>query len=140
MKKTTKKIYITELDKQRLTELVNTFTSADTKDAENLLLLRQELERANIVKSQKVAATVVTMNSRVKLIDLDTGAEKTFQIVYPWQSDVEEGKISVLAPIGTALLGYKKGDTVVWKVPSGFRRLKIEEILYQPEANGNFEE
>jgi regulator of nucleoside diphosphate kinase len=57
--------------------------------------------------------------------------------VFPTEADFAEGKISVLAPIGTAILGYKQGDTIEWSVPSGLRRLKVEEILYQPEAAGD---
>jgi regulator of nucleoside diphosphate kinase len=59
-------------------------------------------------------------------------------LVYPSASDTAAKKISILAPIGTAILGYRAGDTVEWEVPAGVRRLKIEDVLYQPEASGNF--
>jgi regulator of nucleoside diphosphate kinase len=62
----------------------------------------------------------------------------TIQLVFPGEADYEEGRISTMAPIGTALIGYGAGDTVEWEVPAGIRRLKIEEILYQPEAAGQF--
>jgi regulator of nucleoside diphosphate kinase len=59
-------------------------------------------------------------------------------VVFPSEADSEQGKISILAPVGTALLGYRVGDTVEWKLPGGLRRLKIERILYQPEAAGDY--
>ena len=59
--------------------------------------------------------------------------------MFPTEANFSEGKISVLAPIGTAILGYKQGDTIKWPVPSGVRQLKVDEILYQPEAAGNYE-
>ena len=135
-----KKIYITELDKNRLVEMIRTFNSTDTKDKSGITILQQELDRAGVVKSQKVPKNVVTMNSRIRLLNVDTQKEMTFQIVYPWQSNIDDEKISVLSPIGTAVLGYKLGDTIRWKVPAGIRTLRIEEILYQPEANGNYDE
>ena len=81
---------------------------------------------------------VVTMNSRVQLVDLDTGEAMTYTLVFPDDADLRQGKISVLAPIGTAMLGYRVGDTFEWRVPAGLRRLKIEAILYQPEAAGDY--
>ncbi len=140
MKAKTKKIYVTETDMQRLKELVRTFTATETRDKKGLMLLQQELERAQIVTSKKVSQQVVTMNSKVKLLNLSDDKEMTIQVVYPWEVNVDEGKISVLSPIGTAILGYKVGDTIEWMVPVGMRKLRIEEILYQPEASGNYNE
>ncbi|WP_228767808.1 GreA/GreB family elongation factor [Candidatus Velamenicoccus archaeovorus] len=65
---------------------------------------------------------------------MDTGKDEFYQLVYPEDADIEQNKISILAPIGTAILGYKVGDVIEWKVPAGVRRLKIKKILYQPEA------
>lgn len=78
------------------------------------------------------------MNSRLRVRDVDSGRDLTLTIVFPSDADLEQGKISIVAPIGTALLGYRVGDTVEWRVPAGVRRLKIEEILYQPEAAGHY--
>jgi len=78
------------------------------------------------------------MKSRVRVLDLDDICELEYTIVYPHEADYANGKISVLAPIGTALLGYREGDTVEWQVPGGRRRLKIDAVIYQPEASGNF--
>ena len=94
----------------------------------------EELDRARIVSAGSVPADVVTMNSRVRMTDLDTGKEMTYTLVFPREADFSQGKISVLAPIGTAILGYRAGDVIEWRVPGGRRKLRVEEILHQPEA------
>ena len=74
------------------------------------------------------------MNSRVRLKNLTTGKEMTYTLVFPKDADLTAGRISVLAPIGTAILGYRAGDVIAWSVPGGKRKFRIEEVLYQPEA------
>ncbi|KAB2835548.1 MAG: transcription elongation factor GreAB, partial [Candidatus Brocadia sp.] len=74
----------------------------------------------------------------VVLQDLETGEEETYTLVFPENADIARGKISILAPIGTAMLGYEAGDAFEWKVPAGKRRLKVKQILYQPEAAGDY--
>jgi regulator of nucleoside diphosphate kinase len=76
------------------------------------------------------------MNSRVKVKDLNSGRVTTYQIVFPGEADIAKNRISVLAPIGTGLLGYSAGTTIEWQVPSGMRRFRILEVEYQPEAAG----
>jgi regulator of nucleoside diphosphate kinase len=78
------------------------------------------------------------MRSKVRLRDLDTGEEMVYTLVFPSEANFDEGKISVLAPVGTAMLGYRVGSLIEWEVPSGRRRLKVEELLYQPEAAGDY--
>jgi regulator of nucleoside diphosphate kinase len=78
------------------------------------------------------------MNSRVGLVDLDTEEEMVYTLVFPHEADITQSKISVLAPIGTAILGYRVGDTLTWQVPDGMRRLRVKQILYQPEAAGDY--
>lgn len=91
-----------------------------------------------MVEPQQIPADVVTMNSRVALKDLATGEEMVYELVFPSDARLEENRISILAPVGTALLGYRAGDTITWKVPGGTRKIKITKILYQPEAAGDF--
>jgi regulator of nucleoside diphosphate kinase len=79
------------------------------------------------------------MRSKVRLKDLVSGETNTYSVVFPTEANFTEGKISILAPIGTAILGYKKGDTIEWPVPAGVRRLRVDEVLFQPEASGNFD-
>jgi regulator of nucleoside diphosphate kinase len=79
------------------------------------------------------------MNSRLSVRDLGSGKKLiTFTLVFPSDADVEQDKISVLAPLGTAVLGYRLGDTFEWKMPGRVRRLKLEQVLYQPEAAGDY--
>ena len=96
--------------------------------------LREELARAEIVPSNNTPADVITMNSRADVLDLDTGERMKLTIVFPRDADIEQGKVSVLAPLGTAMIGQRVGDEVEWPVPYGRRRLKILAIVSQPEA------
>jgi regulator of nucleoside diphosphate kinase len=96
--------------------------------------LRSELDRAEIVAPDQVPSDVITMNSRAELLDLDTNERMEFTLVFPSEADVEEGKISVLAPLGTAMLGYRVGNEFEWVVPYGRRRLKVAAVCFQPEA------
>jgi regulator of nucleoside diphosphate kinase len=135
-KKTTT-IYITELDYNRLSGLIDRTRERDAVDREYLKKLETELDRAEIVDPKDLPADVITMRSKVRLKDLVSGESNTYSLVFPTEADFAEGKISVLAPIGTAILGYRQGDTIEWPVPSGVRKLKVEEIVYQPEAAGD---
>lgn len=134
-----KNIRITELDRQRLIDLIVNAQSGKYRGSIYLEKLRGELDRAQIVTHQEIPADVITMNSRVVLLDLDSGESETYTLVYPEHTNTAEGKISILAPIGTAMLGYRVGDVFEWEVPAGKRRFKIEKILYQPEAAGDYE-
>ena len=96
--------------------------------------LEAELDRAEVVPSGDIPNDVVTMHSEVRITDLTAGEERTLTLVYPIEADSTRGRISILAPIATALLGYRVGDTVEWKVPGGVRRLRIDALLHQPEA------
>ncbi len=134
-----KKITLTRRDHERLKALVEVDPNPSDPDREVLQDLRTELDRALIVESKKVGADIVTMNSRVRIQDLDTGEEKEYTLVYPLAADISQGKISILVPLGTALIGYRTGDVVEWKVPGGIRKFKIKKVLDQPEASGDFE-
>ena len=131
-------IYITEIDHQRLSALIEKTRETNGVDREYLNKLEAELDRAEIVDPKDIPANVITMRSTVRLKDMVSGDENTYSLVFPTEADFSEGKISVLAPIGMAILGYKLGDTIEWTVPSGMRKLKVEEILYQPEAAGHY--
>lgn len=130
-------IYITEQDLERLRKLVIQ-RRASEGSSEYLRKLQGELEKAVVVDPAAVPDDVVTMRSTVELVDLDTGGKEIRTLVFPDEADVEQAKVSVLAPIGTAMLGYRVGDTFEWKVPVGTRRLQISRILYQPEAAGDW--
>lgn len=129
------RIYITDEDSERLRKLIARRRGADSMDNEYLDTLEQELDRAEVVEPDAIPRDVITMNSEVRLQDLDSGATRRYRLVFPNQSPLDHA-VSVLAPIGTAMLGYRVGDVVEWQVPKGIRRLKILEVLYQPEAAG----
>jgi regulator of nucleoside diphosphate kinase len=132
-------IYITKPDYERLTTLIEIAREREgDANREYLDRLEEELDRAEVVRQENIPADVITMRSTVRVKDLDTSQEMIYRLVFPTEANYEEGKISVLAPIGTAMLGYRRGDAVEWEVPSGVRRLSVEEVLYQPESKGEF--
>ena len=134
-----RKIFITTTDAERLRNLIQDMKNPNDHERIYLKLLTEELLRAEVVEPLKIPRDIVTMNSLVKFRDMETREVYMYSIVYPANSDFEKGRISVLAPIGMALLGYRVGDVVEWPVPAGMRRLKVEEVLFQPEAAGQFE-
>lgn len=134
-----KPIRITEFDLERLKKLLQDAQYTEYRDSEYLERLQVEIDRAEVVAPQDIPVDVITMNSTVCLVDLDTGEEETYTLVFPEDADLKLGKISVLAPIGTAMLGYEVGDVFEWEVPAGKRNLKVKKILYQPEASGDYD-
>lgn len=128
-----RKIYVTEKDKTKLRKLLSTTTGFRVRDLKTVTDLLDELERAEVITEDSVNQTVVTMNSTVHFQDIETGKEFTYTIVYPEFANSDANRISILAPIGTALLGYKIGDTVEWEVPAGKRKLLVKNILFQAE-------
>ncbi len=133
-----KNIHLTKTDYDRLMALVTVEVTGADPDRALLKELEVEVERAIIVDSKEIDPDIVTMNSKVRIQDLDSGEENEYTLVYPMAEDFSQGKISVLVPLGTALIGFRKGDVVEWKVPGGLRRIKIKKVLYQPEAAGDF--
>jgi regulator of nucleoside diphosphate kinase len=134
-----KSIYITDQDRRRLLDLIMDAQSGSYRGSVYLEKLRGELDRAQVMAPQQIPADIITMNSQVVLIDLDTQEEETYTLVYPENANTSEGKVSILAPVGTAMLGYRVGDVFEWEVPAGKRHLKVKKILFQPEADGNYE-
>jgi regulator of nucleoside diphosphate kinase len=132
-------IHITEYDNQRLRDLLAEARHSGYRGSEYLADLERELDRAVIVDPKKVPPDLVTMNSKVRLEDLELGDEMVYTLVFPEEADLSQNKISILAPIGTAMLGYRVGDTFEWKVPEGISKMKIKEIIYQPEASGDYD-
>ena len=131
-------IFITEYDLKRLRGLIAEAKWVEPRGNEYLDSLDAELSRGTVVAPAEVPPDVVTMNSTVHLVDLDTQEEMVYTLVFPEAADMTQSKISVLAPIGTAMLGYRSGDTFMWQVPDGVRRLQVKQVLYQPEASGDF--
>ena len=132
-------IYITAHDMEQLKKLLD-----EEKDrhgygngrGEHLKGLEAELNRSIRIAAHKVPPDVITMHSKAHLTDLDSGEELVYTLVFPNEADIRQDKISVLAPIGTAMLGYRAGDIFEWPVPDGIRRLQVKSLLYQPETAG----
>mgnify|MGYP001217470009 CR=1 FL=1 len=133
-----KEIFVTEVDHYRLSQLLSAERIGKKNNAENLRKLAQELYRAVKVEPDKIDPDVVTMNSIIEFTDLDNNISKELKLVYPQNADIKKGLVSIMAPIGTALLGYRKGDIIEWDVPAGKKKFLIRNILYQPEANGEY--
>jgi regulator of nucleoside diphosphate kinase len=134
-----RKIIISQSDYEHLKELLSSEFTLAIGPSDYLEALAAELARAEIVDPQRVPRTVVTMNSTVKLRDLETNEVETYTLVFPEQADIANNRLSVLAPVGTAILGQSVGDLLRWRVPGGWRRLKVERVLFQPERAGVFQ-
>jgi regulator of nucleoside diphosphate kinase len=117
---------------ERLQRLIEGRVPSNPEERGNFARLEEELDRAEIVSSNALPSDVVTMHSEVRLQDLDTREMKQYKLVFPGERFPGTECISVLAPIGTALLGYRTGATINWPVPRGMRRLKVLSIV-QPQ-------
>ncbi|NCA76720.1 MAG: nucleoside diphosphate kinase regulator [Alphaproteobacteria bacterium] len=133
-----KKIILNRLDYLRIKKRIENarkLRSIAGSEAESLL---NELESASIMEPGDIPPDVVTMNSVVRISFSGTEKRVQFQVVYPDQANLKENKISIFSPIATALIGYRIGDEIEWVVPGGLTKIKIEDIIYQPEAAGDF--
>ncbi len=131
-------IHISNYDMDRLVELIDGLRLTPKANKAQLDLLEKELYRGVLVDPQDVPEDVITMNSKVSVTDIESGETTTYTLVYPSAANISENKLSILAPLGMALLGYHKGDIIEWPVPSGIRKVKVDDIIYQPEAAGDY--
>jgi regulator of nucleoside diphosphate kinase len=126
-------LIVTNIDVERLRPMLDHYDTAVSES------LDSELHRALIVDQQAVPPDVVTMNSEVVYEDCDTFTKRRVKVVYPKDADASRGFVSVLAPIGSAILGLRVNQSIEWEVPSGTKRIRVLEIQYQPEACGDFD-
>ena len=131
-----KRLILNKRDCVRLRQVIN--DSHYQGNNQYIKNLEAELSDAMLLEPEKIPPDVITMNTKVSFIETYDAEEFVYTIVYPEDADIEEGKISILAPIGTALLGYRVGDEITWKVPAGIKKFRIEKIIYQPESNGDY--
>ena len=134
-----KKVTLTKNDYTRIYKAITDAKNSKTINSNEAEKLLSELSKAEIVPSEKIDKDVVTMNSEVKLFFENTQKEQSFKIVYPQGANLKENKISIFSPIATALIGYKIGDEIEWIVPGGMTKIKIIDLIYQPEAAGDFD-
>lgn len=126
-------IFITEKD---LLRIKNILSYQKSDEFENLEI---ELDRAKVISDSEVWPELVTMNSKVRFLNMNEDKEMVITLVYPPDADFAQGKISVLASLGSALIGLRVGQKINWMFPDGkTRTLKILEVIYQPEASGDW--
>lgn len=129
-------IIISSLDLERLEALLN-FRSGS--DALRKLNLEEELERATVVDSKHLPENVVSMNSTVQLTISSSETPFYVTLVYPKDIKADGSTLSIFSPIGTSLLGMKQGDEIYWPNPGGKNiKVRVENILYQPERAGEY--
>ncbi len=133
------KIILSKLDFTRIHKSIHDARRMKTIGAKEAEVLLNELNTAEVVEPNDIPHDVVTMNSIVKISFLNAKKTLQFQIVYPDQANMKENKISIFSPVATALIGYKVADEIEWAVPSGLTKIHIDEIIYQPEAAGDFD-
>jgi len=136
---TTRQIYITRNDLTRLEELLRT---ARTFSEERLNVLLGHVEALLLCSypgsAAEVPADVGTINARGRPTSGDGGSSTVYTVVFPADADAARQRVSVLAPLGAALLGCRVGQDAVWETPEGTRHLRVAEMLYQPEAAGDY--
>lgn len=126
-------IVLSRYDRDRLEALLEKVGGRRDLD-----VLRDEIDRADVVEPEKVPADRVTMNSRVRFLDEASREEEEVTLVFPGRADTAARCVSVLAPVGSALLGLSVGDSIEWPLPNArTRRLRVVSISYQPEAAGD---
>jgi regulator of nucleoside diphosphate kinase len=126
-------LIVSSTDFERLERLLE---DARYRDAPGASALRDELERAEIVEPAAIPGDVVTMNSVVRIV-ADDGKERELALVYPRAADGSPDKVSILAPVGSAMLGLKVGESIDWPMPGGrHASVRILGIRFQPEASG----
>lgn len=129
-------ITVTQIDYLRLAALIQTLRNNKSVDPEYLEFLGMELQKALKIDSRQITPDFVTMNSAMNVVFLDSGKTMELRLVYPQKANFSQGLISVLSPLGCALLGYRAGDIVTFRAPKGEQRVRIDKVLYQPEAHG----
>jgi regulator of nucleoside diphosphate kinase len=129
-------VRVTDVDSRRLQYLIEGSQLRRARDAGSVESLERHLDDAQVTPARQIGPDVVTMNSEVLVTDLDSGERFELRVVFPQAADAAAGRISVLAPLGMAVLGRKAGQQISWQVPAGVRRLRVESVLYQPEREG----
>lgn len=122
-------VHLTENDLQKLRTLLRDAEADPEQEPENLKRLESELDRAIVVENGTLPFGLVTMNSRAEMMDLTTGEPGSYTLVFPDDADIDDDLISVLDPLGTAMIGYCTGDKFEWPTPGGTIRFRVGRVL-----------
>ncbi len=134
-----KQVIITKQDYNKINRSITDAKARNSIKKEEAEKLLAELKSAKIVDQEKIDKDVVTMNSIVKIHFQNNKTTMEFQLVYPSEADLKQKKISIFSPVAAALIGYRVGDEIDWLIPSGMTKIVIDEVVYQPEAAGDFD-
>lgn len=129
-------IIITELDKERLERVLAETAAQIRQPDDHLTAFQREFDRAVIVSANEVPSDVVTMNSRVDMYDMEFDVTETYTLVYPVDADIFSNRLSILNPMGMAILGRRRGDVARWQNSHGEHQLKLMNLAFQPEREG----
>ncbi len=127
-------ILATQDDLWHLAQLIECALRFQPRSHQHLAELKEELNTARVVAQEEMPSDIVTLNSRVRMRDLDSGQEGVYKVVFPRDAHVVDDRISVLAPVGTALLGRRAGEIVDLNTPIGMKHLQVEEVIPQAQA------
>jgi regulator of nucleoside diphosphate kinase len=130
---------ITDADLTRLEAMIRSLRTVGEPFRGQVNELRQHVRGARLVPAKEVEPDVVTMNSRVRVRDVESGRMETFTLAYHGEAEMFGDRLTVLSPLGIRVLGARVGDILEWDVPHGVRRLAVERILYQPETEKSFD-
>jgi regulator of nucleoside diphosphate kinase len=131
-------LYLTDYDYERLELLLDNMNRVPQNRRDDLSRLEDDLAACQIVAPEEMPANIVTLHSTVRYLDLDSNKEREVTLVFPSNADLSAGRISIAVPLGAAILGHSEGDLVSWKTFDGTKTIRIEEVLYQPEAAGDY--
>jgi len=126
------RLRLTTADHERLRLLVDTAIQSQPRLRETLAPLQAELKRAEVLAQADIPSNVVIMGATVQIEDKESGELDTYTLVYPEQADGAEGRLSILAPIGMAIIGFAEGDSFIWRTPGGQRQLYISKVIQPP--------
>ena len=128
-------MFITRNDAGRLKLLLASAKQFLTTEHSHLQVLEEELERAEVVTPENIPPDVITMNSQFRIHELDVGRHAVYTLVFPGDADVAKNKISVFAPFGSALLGYRVGDLIECVARGATKRVRVKEMVFQPSSS-----
>lgn len=131
-----RQIMMTQQDRTKLQKMISDILLTEVDGTEHVRALDGEMSRAAVVASDEIPPDVITMRSRVRL-SFGDGEDEEYTLVYPDEADLSENRISVLSPVGTAILGYRADDVISWDVPDGSIDISVKSVVYQPEAAGD---